>query len=473
MFEHDILDFCVGIAAGVISFWYAEKFLPRRFHYRYAILIWSTIYAIEQVAVSNLTTYFSPYDRFIIIFPQFLTLYVLQKIFFVTDKTREFFILASFIVGLDILRFIASPLSYVIFGVWSPIWAESFNRLIENYPASTEKIIFHMEILNRVAMFVVLTFCRAVQFLILIKYLKVIAKNFARRDYELKFRDSLFLLFPCVTVLLIDATLRLTAFSIENGAMFLIYEREPATILLLPTISILLLGVIISSVILFQNLIRYKDEERKRLLLENRAVAVHREVEDLQNIYADIRGLRHDLRNHISNIAACINDNVELENYLHGMIKTVEKLDFADNTGNPITDIILHQTRQRALKNSINFNAAFTCTKDFDIYDVAIILNNALENALEACEKVSGEKFISIRSYKRGNLFFIEVENNFDGALNFENELPVTTKADKNLHGLGLRNIKRTAQKYLGDIDIKIDGQNFRLTVMLYQKNFS
>ena len=460
MFEHDILDFGVGIAAGVICFWYAEKFLPCRFmNRRRDIIIWAAVYAIEQIAVSNLTAYFSPYDRFIIILPQFLTLYLLQKIFFVTDKTREFFILASFIVGWDILRFIASPLSHVIFSVWSPIWTEIFNRLIESYPTSTDEIIFHMEILNRVAVFTILIFCRAVQFGILIKYLKVIAKNFARRDYELKFRDSLFLI--------------LTAFSVENGAMFLIYEREPATVLLLPTISIFLLGVIISSVILFQNLIRYKDEEQKRLMLENRAVEVHREVEELQNIYADIRGLRHDLRNHIQNISASVRGNVDAENYLRGMTTTVEKLNFADKTGNPITDIILHQTRQRALKNSIKFDAAFTCAKDFDIYDVAIILNNALENALEACEKVSGDKFISIRSYRRGNLFFIEVENNFDGALNFENELPSTTKASKNLHGLGLRNIKRTAQKYLGDIDIKLDDRIFKLTIMLYQKNFS
>ncbi len=473
MFEYDILDFFTGIAAGVISFWYAEKFLPRRFCNRYTVIIWSAVYAIEQLAVSNLTPHFSPYDRFIIIFPQFLTLYVLQKIFFVTDKAREFFILASFIVGWDILKFIASPLSHVIFSVWSPIWTEIFNRLIESYPASTDEIIFHMEILNRVAVFAVLTICRAVQFAILIKYLKLIAKNFARRDYDLKFRDSLFLIFPCVTVLLIDAALRLTAFSAENGAMFLIYEREPATILLLPTVSILLLGVIISVVILFQNLIRYKDEEQRRLLLENRAVEVQREIEELQNIYADIRGLRHDLRNHIQNISVCIRGNVEAENYLRGMTETVDRLNFAYKTGNAITDIILHQTRQRALKHSIKFDAAFTCAKGFDIYDVAIILNNALENALDACEKISGEKFISVRSYRRGNLFFIEVENNFDGVVNFESDLPATTKADKNLHGLGLKNIQRAAQKYLGDVEIKVDGGIFRLTVMLYQKNFS
>ena len=94
-------------------------------------------------------------------------------------------------------------------------------------------------------------------------------------------------------------------------------------------------------------------------------------------------------------------------------------------------------------------------------------MNNALENAVEACEKVIGDKFISVRSYNRGNLFFIEVENNFNGVI--EKDFS-TNKPDKNLHGLGLKNIRRCAQKYLGDIDIKIDENIFKLTIMLYKK---
>ena len=465
MFELEILDFFVAIFAGVLSFLYAEKFLPRRFvNRRKSIIIWATIYAIEQITISNLTTALSPYDRFIIIFPQILILFILQKIFFVSEKPKEIFTVASFIAGWEILRFIASPLSHVILSFWSPIWVEIFNKMIEIYPNSTDEIIFWMEILNRVAIFIVLTICRAVQLGILIFYLKKIAENFTLRDYNLKIRDSLFLIFPCVTVLFIDLTVRLTAFSVHNGAMFLIYEREPATILLLPIVSIFLLGVIISSVILFQNLIKYKDEEQKRLLLEKNSVEVHREIEELQNIYADIRGLRHDLRNHIENISIFVKGNAELEKYLRGMTETVERLNFSDKTGNPITDIILHQTRQRTKKNFIKFNANFTFNRKFDVYDVAIILNNALENSLE-----NAEKFISIRSYMRGNLFFIEIENDFSGRI--EKDF-ATTKADKTLHGLGLKNIRRCAQKYLGDIDIKISGNIFKLTIMLYQKIF-
>ena len=79
----------------------------------------------------------------------------------------------------------------------------------------------------------------------------------------------------------------------------------------------------------------------------------------------------------------------------------------------------------------------------------------------------------------KGNLFFIEVENDFSGALVIDSEtgLPVSNKEDKQLHGLGLENIQRCAKKYMGDIDIttrEIEGQKkFILTVMVYEKYFT
>ena len=109
--------------------------------------------------------------------------------------------------------------------------------------------------------------------------------------------------------------------------------------------------------------------------------------------------------------------------------------------------------------------------KQIDVYDVGVILNNALDNAIEACEKVHGERIIYLRSYEKGNLFFIEVENAFDGiTLNTETGLPVSEKKDQKLHGYGLLNIEKSARKYMGDIDIEIKDEDvklFCLTVML------
>ena len=160
------------------------------------------------------------------------------------------------------------------------------------------------------------------------------------------------------------------------------------------------------------------------------------------------------------------------------MEETVSKLDFIYQTGNPITDIIIHQKGQEAEKKQIQFKADFAYPTNLliDIYDIAVILNNALENAIEACRKTEGKKQIKLHSYVKGSLFFIEVENDFseDIVIAEESGLPISRKENGKLHGIGISNIQRCAKKYMGDIDIEIsdtDGRKkFSLTVMMNGK---
>ena len=171
--------------------------------------------------------------------------------------------------------------------------------------------------------------------------------------------------------------------------------------------------------------------------------------------------------------------NEELESYIGKMEETVNRLDFTYQTGNPITDIIIHQKGQEAEKKQIQFQVGFAYPPKLriDAYDVAIILNNALENAIEACSRMAccdaAEKQIKLRSYAIGSLFFIEVENDFSEQIVIEQEsgLPVSCKEDRRLHGLGLSNIQRCAKKYMGDIDIVVSDTNgrkkFSLTVLM------
>ena len=107
-------------------------------------------------------------------------------------------------------------------------------------------------------------------------------------------------------------------------------------------------------------------------------------------------------------------------------------------------------------------------------YDIGIIIGNALDNAIEACKKLkendkSAEAFITLSSFSRGKMFFIEVENSFDGKINRKkySEFPVTDKKDKKAHGIGLSNIKNTAEKYYGGVDWTAENKKFILTVML------
>lgn len=137
------------------------------------------------------------------------------------------------------------------------------------------------------------------------------------------------------------------------------------------------------------------------------------------------------------------------------MKTTASRLDFEYRTGNPITDVIIHQKKQEAEKKNISFEADFLYPgkQQIDVYDIGIVLNNALENAIEAGSTVPGKKSISLRSYMKGNLFFIEVENDFGDEIIFDDKtgLPASSKEDKKLHGLGMENIQRCAKKYMGD----------------------
>lgn len=271
---------------------------------------------------------------------------------------------------------------------------------------------------------------------------------------------------------------------VENGMTTLVYDSVPETLFWIPVICVLLLGAVIANVILFQNVVQYHEENRKRTLLENQVLQMQKEVQEIQDIYTDMSGLRHDLRGHINNIMQYVKkynnaDEEELNGYIRNMEKTVSRLDFGYQSGNPITDIILQQKKLDAERVGVAFSVDFHYPKKLkiDVYDVGVILNNALENAIEAASLLETDKYVSLQSYVKGNLFFIEVENNFTGELtvNRESGLPESSKANKKYHGMGLINIQRCARKYRGDMDIVIatseQGQQiFNLTVMLNGK---
>ncbi len=341
---------------------------------------------------------------------------------------------------------------------------------------------FHslMFIEKYVNVFVCLSFYGLLFFL----FLYLISKKFVKKEYLLQTYENVFLILPCITALCISITIKMMIISVENGMTTIIFDTVPETKFWIPVICILLLSTIIASVILFQKLVQYNEEMGKRAILENQVQQMQKEIVEIQNIYADIRGLRHDIRNHISNISLFVKNisnsvSEELESYIGKMEETVNQLDFSYQTGNPITDIIIHQKKQEAEKKQIEFYVDFAYPPNLriDVYDIAIILNNALENAIEACYKVEGKKQIKLYSYVRGSLFFIEVENDFKEKIMIDekNGLPISSKINKKLHGIGISNIQRCAKKYMGDIDIvisDIDGKNkFSITIMMNGKS--
>ena len=472
-----LLSILIHIINSIFSGVYTSQFLKCKQNKKVTIILWTLIYFVVQVVIFELIQSHYPFNDVVSAIINVLLIVGMQRIFFRKGVSGQLFVCFSFVAGKEIVKYIASVFN-VVLGVVVGKWLDT---LISQGQIITSN---HVVLVTN-AMLYVMYFATAILYaLILGIYLLLLHKKYVRKEYSLQIRENVFLILPSIAAVCISITLKMMVITVENGTTTLIYDTVPATLFWIPVICVLLLGTVIANVILFQNLVQYHEENRKRTLLENQIQQMQKEVQEIQDIYADMRGLRHDLRGHINNITQYVKkqnntDTEELNDYIRNMEEIVSRLDFGYQTGNPITDIIIHQKKQEADRAGIKFSVDFSYPKELqiDVYDIGVVLNNALENAIEAAMLLERDKYVSLHSYVKGNLFFIEMENSFvrEIVMNKESGLPESSKANKKFHGMGLTNIQRCARKYRGDIDIVIDTskqkqQIFNLTIMLNGK---
>lgn len=403
------------LADSVLSVIYTRNFLKEKYEKRGMSAIWVSIYFLIHILIFLIGADRFPVGKVVGIILNICILLFMQSVFFQKDIQKQFFITFSFVAGTETAKYMFVTFDIVISG-----WG---NRILDYLLAeeiinTIEKAVAAITIYN-----VVMTaLCVLFYTLLLSGYLFLISREYVRKEYPLQIQENVFLVLPCIAVLCISVIISRITASLANELEIIIYDAVPSTKFWLPVIGILLLSTMIANVILFQKLVAYHEETGKRALLENQVRQMQKEIAEIQDIYTDMRGLRHDMRSHLANISLLVKGAAgsvkeELEGYIGKMEETVNRLDFTYQTGNPITDIIIHQKVQEAEKKQIPFQVdfAYPCKLPIDVYDIAVILNNALENAIEACGRAEGEKQIRLRSFVRGCLFFIEVENDFSG----------------------------------------------------------
>lgn len=466
----------IYLVDSILSGIYSQGFLKEKYGKKAVLAVWGAAFFLIQIAVYEILDNRFPISEVVGIIVNVCVLLFMQFFLFEKDMQKQVFVAFSFVAGKESIKYIVSVFSIAFTGLWN----KTFDILLAKSVSNTLDKLYHW---THISVIVIAVICVLFYAFLLSIYLFLISRKFVNKDYLLQVQENIFLVLPCVAALCISVTIKMMITSVENGMTVIIYDTVPATRFWIPVICVLLLSAIVASVILFQKLVQYNEETGKRAILENQVRQMQKEIVEIQDIYTDMRGLRHDMRSHIANISLLVKNvagsvNEELESYIGKMEETVSKLDFTYQTGNLITDIIIHQKGQEAEKKQIQFKVDFAYPPNLliDIYDIAVILNNALENAIEACRKTEGNKQIKLHSYVKGSLFFIEIENDFSEDIIIEKEsgLPVSSKESGKLHGIGISNIQRCAKKYKGDIDIEIsdtDGRKkFSLTVMMNGK---
>ena len=305
-------------------------------------------------------------------------------------------------------------------------------------------------------------------------------RRLRRRPLPLDIREVCYLSLIPAAGILFGQMIASLLFERKDGVLLQLYERHPAFLAVVPVLALLLYAGTYLTLAFQQGMAELREEQAAHYAEYQQTQAIRSRIHEAEQFYARIRQLKHEMRNHLANIKglAQSGEYAGLESYIARMDGSMSGLELTLRTGNPVTDVIVSDARRRSLELGIRFQAEFHYPEPgaYDAFDVGIILQNLLQNALEACEKVrEGERFIVLTGTKKGRFFLIEVKNSFAGEVVFgQDGLPVTTKQeDVPMHGLGLSNVRREAEKYMGELELKTDRREFSAAVLLQERSNS
>ena len=267
---------------------------------------------------------------------------------------------------------------------------------------------------------------------------------------------------------------------IDTG-VFILFDEKPDLLWKVPMIAVLIFAGEAALVYFWQRYRILLAERQKHFVEEQQVKVMKMRLEEAENFYGSIRKVRHEMKNHMANIQglAGAGQYGEIEDYVRRMDETMQELEYKYVTGNPVTDVIINDKCRRAEKAGIRFDADFQYGGEIPVFDLGIILNNLLDNAIEACEKLEqGEGFIRLMLKRKKQFLLLEVENSFDGDVPIREGSPLLATTKQSVlpdivteHGIGLENVRDVAGRYFGGVNIKVKRNVFHVTVMLQQGN--
>ena len=196
---------------------------------------------------------------------------------------------------------------------------------------------------------------------------------------------------------------------------------------------------------------------------------IEKQVREIQNMYRQVRGWRHDYRNHINNMKIQLSEGNydKLSDYLNELADDLDTVDTVIKTGNVMSDAILNSKLNVAEKMNIKLNVKANVPDKLPMSDVELcsMLGNILDNAVEACGTLpEEERFMRVYIGKLKGQLYLSVQNSA-GKVRKSKNTYLSTKDGE--HGYGLFRIDRIAKKYGGYVNRQNEEGVFATEIMI------
>ncbi len=195
-----------------------------------------------------------------------------------------------------------------------------------------------------------------------------------------------------------------------------------------------------------------------------------------EEAYQQTRTLRHDLKGRLIALDALL-ETGQLEKAKDEIVQMLEENSLNRHgiaeTGNLALDALVNYKYTAALAEGIQMECHLEVPSEFflDDTDLCVILENLLDNALEAVQKLpkGTNRKISLKIRLTKGVILITVENPYEGEIMLDSQEKIRSSKTGD-HGIGLLSVERIAEKYGGTVSILHEDNIFRISVMLLQQ---
>ena len=189
-----------------------------------------------------------------------------------------------------------------------------------------------------------------------------------------------------------------------------------------------------------------------RLEQAKNQIAIQKDYYDaLSEQMNEIRAIRHDQR-HFAGVLEQLSGQgklIELRQFLHEYVQRTDLEPLPVFCENVVANSILGYYSLQAKARGVPLRCACVIPKRLSVGDgdLCIVLGNALENAIEACEKLPdpGARFVCVETRQFGGQLLVKIEKAYDGHLS-KNENGYRSTKRGPYHGIGFANIRKVAE---------------------------
>lgn len=220
-----------------------------------------------------------------------------------------------------------------------------------------------------------------------------------------------------------------------------------------------ILGILMTNSLVYVLYVNMQKDHAKQLeysILQQAFKSQEKSVEETKILYQSVRSIRHDLKQHFQVALTMlhsgkINEAVDyMEKYNDTVLDGISNKVFCDND---VVNYIINSKSKICSDRHIKIYIYIANEiPEFSDLDLCVLLGNALDNAIEGVSgEGSNEIYLELRNVD--NFFMISVKNTIINSVLEDNPNLISTKNEKEVHGLGILSMKEVVQKYNGSIE--------------------